>query len=329
MIRAKALEAGLWVSIGVMGCVPGGQLPAVITGIFLATKPIAAGVYDARQAQNLVQAWVESGDWSDTKPRRLTGLKDRDDKAHPVTYEELLTDKGNVPYKSERVSTLFGSDITINDSIRAYAEQYIMPQYAAIANLRDALKTVLPDFKDKDWEYEFSANIRMDAIGAKGAKVLFRAYYVIRTQALQQTITQLKKWAEDEMRAAKDYDAEVARLKGELQKLEQELHVTTLVKHADDSVEAYSRVIKNFWEQESLPLSKLRIYEHYVKTYGKIAGQIRRVSDLYREIHASYIPASWHLTGFPEFDTARIDQLVLSMEQGKKGVIDHIEKLLH
>ena len=233
-----------------------------------------------------------------------------------------------MPYKSERVSTLFGSDITINDSIRAYAEQYIMPQYAAIANLRDALKTVLPNFKDKDWEYEFSANIRMDAIGAKGAKVLFKAYYVIRTQALQQTITQLKTWAEDEMRAAKDYDAEVARLKGELQKLEQELHVTTLVKHADDSVEAYSRVIKNFWEQESLPLSKLRIYEHYVKTYGKIAGQIRRVSDLYREIHASYIPSSWHLTGFPEFDTVRIDQLVLSMEQGKKGVIDHIEKLL-
>ena len=56
-----------------------------------------------------------------------------------------------------------------------------------------------------------------------------------------------------------------------------------LVPHADESVEAYSRVIKNVWEQESLPLSKLRIYEHYVKTYGEVAGKLRRVSDLLRE----------------------------------------------
>jgi len=42
------------------------------------------------------------------------------------------------------------------------------------------------------------------------------------------------------MRAAKDYDAEAARLKGELQALQDELKCTTLIQHAEDSVEAYS-----------------------------------------------------------------------------------------
>ena len=62
--RGKVVEAGLWISIGVMGCVPGGQLPALVTGIMMATKPLVVGAYDARQAQKLIQAWVESGDWA-------------------------------------------------------------------------------------------------------------------------------------------------------------------------------------------------------------------------------------------------------------------------
>ena len=86
-----------------MGCVPGGQLPAVILGISLATKPLVVSAYDARQAQNLVQAWVESGDWAmEEKPRKLKGLFDREKKLHAITYDDLLTEKGNKPYRSER-----------------------------------------------------------------------------------------------------------------------------------------------------------------------------------------------------------------------------------
>ena len=69
------------------------------------------------------------------------------------------------------------------------------------------------------------------------------------------------------MRAARDYDAEAARMKMELQALQDELKCPVLIRHAEESVEAYSRIIKNVWEQESLPLSKLRIYEHYLKAY--------------------------------------------------------------
>jgi len=101
--KGKALEAGLWVTIGVMGCVPGGQLPAVIIGIGLAAKPIAAGVYDARQAQNLVQAWVESGRWTTDKPRKLEGLYDRksDDRDiyHAISTRSCLPTK-ECAYKS-------------------------------------------------------------------------------------------------------------------------------------------------------------------------------------------------------------------------------------
>ena len=289
--KGKALEAGLWVSIGIMGCIPGGQLPAVIAGISLATKPLVAGAYDARQAQNLVQAWVESGDWAMAeKPRNLKGLFDRDGQVHTITYKDLLTEAGNKPYKSEMADGLLGIDVTMNDSIRDYAEKYVMPQYTALPSMRDGLKNLYPDFNDKDWKDEFTAKYKIEVRGGKGGLALFNAYYLIRTKALEQTIAQLKTWAEDEMRAAKDYDAETARLKGELQALQDELKCTTLIQHAEDSVEAYSRVVKNVWEQESLPLSKLRIYEHYVKTYRTVAGKLRRVSDLFRECAASYVP---------------------------------------
>ena len=327
--NGKALEAGLWVSIGVMGCVPGGQLPAVIASIGLAAKPIAAGVYDARQGQNLVRAWVESGDWDTSqKPRKLKGLLDRKGGRHALTYEDLLTSKGDVPYKSTMTDGLLGAGATINDSVRDYAEKNVMPQYKAIADLRAALKSVYPDFNDKEWKDEFTARYKIEARGGKGGLALFNAYALVRTRALQQTIAQLKAWAEDELRATTDYDAEVERLRKELEVLQAELKCPVLVAHAEASVEAYSRVAKNWWEQESLPLSKLRIYEHYLKTYGAIAGKLRRVGDLFRECSSPYVPASWHLTGFPELDTGRVETLLASMENGRKGVIEHIEKLL-
>ncbi len=321
--RMKALDAGLWVTVGIVGCAPGGQLPAVVAGIVLATKPIAAAAYEARQAQNLIQAWVESGVWSGTKPRELQGLFDRQGLRHPLTYEWLLTEKANVPYSSEK----FGS-ATINDSIRDYAEKNVMPRYPSVKTLRDALKTVYPDFNDKEWDDEFMVKIKIDTRGGKGSRILFHSYYRVRTAALGQTISHLKKWAEDEMRAARDYSGEVARLRDELKKLEAELKTGNLLSNADASVEAYSRVIKNVWEQESLPLSKLRIYEHYVKTYGEIAGRLRRVTDLMNEAALPYVPSSWHLTGYPEFDRGRVARMLDMMEAGRKGIIEHIEFLL-
>ena len=326
--KGKALEAGLWISIGIMGCVPGGQLPALIAGISLATKPLAVGAYDARQAQNLIQAWVESGKWTDGKPAKLEGLIDREKNLHMINYEDLLTDKGNVYYNSDRIKSLFFKEVTINDSIRAYAEQYIFPQYPPIAAFRDALKTLYPDFNDKEWDDEFTAGIKIDVRGGKGGKVLFKVYDTVRKQALGHTLSHLKTWAEDEHRAAKDYSSEVARLQEELRTLEGETRTNTLVKHAEDSAEAYSRIVKNWWEQESLSLSKLRIYEQYVKTYRTIAGQLRRINDLFREASSQYIPSDWHLTGYPVFDTVRMNALVTNMEQGRRGVIQNIEKLL-
>jgi tetratricopeptide (TPR) repeat protein len=324
----KYLESGLWLAIGVMGCVPGGQLPALVAGIALGSKAVFSGVYDAKQAQNLIQAWVESGDWTKDKPAKLSALLDRNNGKHGISYGDLLTEKGDVYYKSERIKSLFFKEITINDSIREYAEQYIFPQYPALSSLREALKSLYPDFNDKEWANEALAGKKIDQRGGKGGKMLFKSYERVRRQALDQTLGHLKTWAEDERRAARDYNEETERLKEELRRLDSELKAGTLLKHAEDSVEAYSKIIKNAWEQESLPLAKLRTYEYYTKTYRTIAGQLRRVNDLFREVSSPYIPQSWHLTGYPVFDTGRITDLLTSMESGRKGVIERTEKLL-
>ena len=325
--KGKALEAGLWITIGTMGCVPGGQLPAVILGIGLATKPIVAGSYDARQAQHLVQAWIESGKWSKDKPRKLLGLYDRasgDPEIYlDIKYSELLTDKAKLPYKSTRLG-----DVSINQSIRDYAEKYVTPQYPAIKSIREALLSVYPDFNDKEWSDEFSASLKIDARGGKGSKILFRSYFQLHGKAMVQTINHLKQWAEDEMRALKDYDSEAARLRDELRTLERALQTGNLVSNADASVEAYSKIVANLWEQESLPLARLRIYEHYVKTYRTIEGKLRRVMDILKEASNPFLPPGWHLTGYPELDRDRVDKLSASMENGRKGVIDDIENTL-
>ena len=54
---------------------------------------------------------------------------------------------------------------------------------------------------------------------------------------LNQTIAHLKTWAEDEKRAAENYDAEVDRLRNELRELEQKIGVHNLLLHADQSVD--------------------------------------------------------------------------------------------
>ena len=57
----------------------------------------------------------------------------------------------------------------MNDSIRAYAEQNVIPQFTAIPSLRDGLKNLYPDFNDKDWTDEFTAKIKIEAGEEKAA----------------------------------------------------------------------------------------------------------------------------------------------------------------
>ncbi len=104
--KRKVLEAGVYISIAWMGVIPGGQIPALVTSILMAGLPAAEGVYDASRAQDLVQAWIESGIWTEKKPYKLEGLWDRANVRHDITYDYLLTEKGMVPYLSPRADGL-------------------------------------------------------------------------------------------------------------------------------------------------------------------------------------------------------------------------------
>jgi len=327
--KRKALEAGLYVTIGIMAVVPGGQIPAMVTGMIMAGAPIAEGVYDARQAQHLVQAWIASGNWDGggDAPMKLDGLFDRAHVFHELTYEDLLTAKGDVPYESEKADGYF-SVPTINASIRDYAEKYIFPQYPRIQELRGSLKHLFPDFNDKDWEDALDAKIKVQAHGGKAALLFFAEYRQIRTQALNRTIAHLKEWAEEEFRVARDYEGEIAKAKEELRGLEAELKVGTLVAHADSSAQAYIKVVKNTMEQETLPLSRFRIYKHYLQEYRQIALLHRKIQSRLAEVPDGYKPTHWHLTGYPEFDRPRMVKLAAMMDNGRTHAVSHVEKLI-
>ena len=327
--KAKALESGLFVTIGVMGVVPGGQIPAVVASLIAASAPIAGGVYDASQAQDLIQAWIESGNWEGggDQPMVLAGLFDRAQGHHEISYEELLTTKGNVPYQSERADGLL-SVPTLNGSIRDYAEKYVFPQYPKIKELRESLKVLFPTFNDKIWEDEFDAKLRIDREGGKAALFLFREYYQIRTQALNQTLAQLKTWAEEERRVAQDYEAEVEKATQALIKLQDELNAHSLVSHAKRSADAYTKIIKNVMEHETLPLSRYRIYKHYLQEYQQIARLVRQIKARLAVVKGGYQPANWFLTGYPEFDKPRISKLAAMIDNGHKSVVEKVTGLI-
>ncbi len=327
--KAKALESGLFVSIGIMGVVPGGQIPAVVASLIAASAPIAGGVYDASQAQDLIQAWIESGNWEGggDQPMVLVGLFDRAQGHHEITYEALLSTKGNVPYQSERADGIL-SVPTLNGSIRDYAEKYVFPQYPKIKELRESLKLMFPTFNDKTWEDEFDAKLRIEREGGKAALFLFREYYQIRTQALNQTLAQLKNWAEEERRVAHDYDGEIEKAIQALIKLQDELNVHSLVPHARRSADAYTKIIKNTMEHETLPLSRYRIYKHYLQEYQQIAKLIRQIKARLSIIKDGYQPSQWFLTGYPEFDKPRIAKLASMIDNGHKSVVEKVTALI-
>ncbi|WP_321276695.1 hypothetical protein [Thiomicrorhabdus indica] len=327
--KRKALEAGLYTTIGVMAVVPGGQIPAMITGMIMAGAPIAEGVYEAKQAQNLIQAWIASGNWEGggDQPMKLVGLFDRSHVYHELTYEDLLTSKGDVPYESEKADGVFSTP-TINGSIREYAEKYVFPQYPRIKELRESLKQLFPRFNDREWEDEFDAKLKVETQGGKAALFFFKEYHQIRTQALNQTIKQLKQWTEEEFKVAHDYKGEVEKIKQSLRALQTELKVTNLVAHADSSANAYSKVIKNKMEQETLPLSRYRIYKHYLNEYQKIAVLTRRINSYLDEVPEGFRPTKWFLTGYPEFDRPRITKLEAMIKNGRAHAVSEVERLI-
>jgi tetratricopeptide (TPR) repeat protein len=326
--KKKMLDAGLWMAVGVTGLIPGGQLPAVIGSMMLALKPVAEGIYDARQAQNLVQAWIESGKWSTGKPPQLEGIYDRNGLLHRLTYDEILGTKGEIKYDSTRIKSIPFGEFTIAQSVRDYANRYVLAGNKNVDVLRENIKTIFPDLTDNILNDLAYADRKVNEKNSKLARMFFKAYERQVKSGYIQTIAHLKKWAEDERRVAKDYDGEVKRLRAELASLEKELKNASLVKHADDTVNSYTKMATNLFEQESLPLSRVRIYENYIATYKQIKNKLQGVAKLFAEASSKYVPSSWFLTGYPTFDRDITDRLVTLMTAERARSADQVVQLL-
>jgi tetratricopeptide (TPR) repeat protein len=326
--KKKMADAGLWVAIGITGFVPGGQIPAIIGSLMLAMKPVAEGIYDARQAQNLVQAWIESGKWSTGKPPQLEGIYDRNGLLHRLTYDDILGTKGEVKYDSTRIKSIPFGEFTIAQSVRDYANRYVMAGNKNIDMLRENLKTMFPDLGDNVLNDLAYAERKIREKNSKLGMMFFKAYERQVKSGYLQTIAHLKKWAEDERRVTKDYEGEVKRLRSELAALEKELKNASLVKHADDTVNSYTKIATNLFEQESLPLSRVRIYENYIATYKQIKSKLQGTAKLFAEASSRFVPSSWFLTGYPTFDRDITDRLVTLMSAERIRAADQVVQLL-
>ena len=158
--------------------------------------------------------------------------------------------------------------------------------------------------------------------------LFFAEYRQIRTQALNQTIAHLKEWAEEEFRVAKDYEGEINKAKEELRGLEAELKVGSLVAHADQSAQAYTKVDQKHpgaGDVAAVPLPHLQTLPAGVPADRRVAPQNQ---SRLAEVPDGYKPGNWHLTGYPEFDRPRMVKLAAMMDNGRAHAVTQVEKLI-
>ncbi|NLI29078.1 MAG: hypothetical protein GX423_03265, partial [Nitrospiraceae bacterium] len=258
----------------------------------------------------------------------LEGIYDRNGLLHRLNYEEILGAKGEVKYDSTRIKSLPFGELTIAQSVREYAQKYVLAGNKRADEFRTNLKTLFPDLTDTVLNDLSFAENKIAEKKSKLGMMFFKAYERQVRAAYTQTIAHLKKWAEDERRVAKDYDGEVKRLRAELAALEKELKNASLVKHADDTVNSYTKIATNLFEQESLPLSRVRIYENYISTYKQIRTKLQSVNQLFVEASSKYVPSSWFLTGYPAFDKDIADRLVTLMTAERARSSERVSELL-
>ena len=126
--KAKIFRAGVWLTIGASGLVPGLQVPAMIAGMTMASVEAGSSYFDIRKDKDLLEAWIASGRW-DEKNGLLLKLIDAKRVDHEVSFDGILRD-GDVGYKAGlEGTTIRGFDIHICGAkwIRSQREAAVLP----------------------------------------------------------------------------------------------------------------------------------------------------------------------------------------------------------
>ncbi len=317
--RGKAIQAGIFLTIGAAYAVPGLQVPAVVASLGMIAWQVGGSAWDVYKDKAIIWAWVDSGKW-DRNRGLMLGLVDAKSNVRPVppapdAFKELVQN-GEVGYHSGL------SGVTIRESVCDYAERTILAHDKNFEISKLAIHNLYPNF-DLDKNLPLHINAARVALavhirdhGGNPRRDLAMALFVklkkgIYDKAVEEALKHLKAEAEAEYQA-KYLVGEAAQVFQDLQALAARLHLP-LVEHVNVIYESFLRWsfenIKSPWDRHSIPRRHVDLARRYLKGYLQIEESLEKIKKLFEKAGLR-APQKFHLTGYLEIDSKRIDDLV-------------------
>ncbi len=325
--KGKAIQAGIFLTIGAAYAVPGLQVPAVVASLGMIAWQVGGSVWEVYKDKAIIWAWVDSGKW-DRNQGIMLGLVDAKNNIRPVppdpkAFQELVQ-KGDVGYHSGL------SGVTISRSVCDYAERTILAHDKNFEISKLAIHNLYPQF-DLDKNLPLHINAARVALavhirdhGGNPRRDLAMALFVklkrdIYDKAVEEALKHLKAEAEAEYQA-KYLVGEAAQVFQDLQALAARLHLP-LIKHVNVIYESFLRWsfenIKSPWVRHSIPRRHVDLARRYLKGYLAIEKSLKKIAEMFKKAGLR-APNQQHLTGYLEIDSKRIEDLV-SAYQGALG----------
>jgi hypothetical protein len=310
--RQKMAQSAAYLFIGAAGLVPGGQVPAMVAGLGMASIQLGASAWHVGGEKELIQAVLDSGEF-DPDTGRLRKVRTKEGGATDPEFSSLVGD-GERHFQSGLPGR------TIRDAVYDWGERYFLPGAKEFDLLRQGFLSLYPDF-DLDQNLREKPNTGRSLLasrileqrgnpGRDAAMAMFVQLKRIYDQAGQAAFSQIVDVAEQEYQA-RHHTGQALEISQELRALGRRLRLP-LVENTKDifnSLSSFARkALTSPWIRESLRLQKVNLQKKYLEGYLEIEAHIQDMNRRLRQVGVNP-PRNWNLTGYLDIDGPRIDDL--------------------
>ena len=310
--RQKMAQSAAYLFIGAAGLVPGGQVPAMVAGLGMASIQLGASAWHVGGEKELIQAVLDSGEF-DPDSGRLQKVRTREVGETAPEFSSLAGD-------GERHFQSGLSEKTIRNAVYDWGERYFLPGAKEFDLLRQGFLSLYPDF-DLDLNLREKMNTGRSLLAARileqggnpgrdGAMAMFVQLKRIYDQAGQAAFAQIVDVAEQEYQA-RNHTGQALEISQELRALGRRLRLPW-VENTEDIFNSFSsfarKTLTSPWVRESLRLQKVNLQKKYLEGYLEIEAHIEDMTRRLRQVGVNP-PRNWNLTGYLEIDAPRIDDL--------------------
>lgn len=326
----QGIKALLWLSIGAANLVPQLQVPAVIAGLGMASWELGRSAWDVGKDKQLINAWVESGNWEAQKGL-LKGI--RDNRKQSLALSKL-TREGVAGY----AAGLPG--VTIRESIINFIDRNDREFQEKAKIFKKSIKNLYPDFDLEQALREkppYGRTLLAAKIGeAKGnprrdpAMAMFVKLLDEYEKAAPKAVEILQAAAEKEYQA-RHFVGEARDIDKQLEALGKRLNLP-LLQNVSDIFKSFTTMMKEVastpWVRDSVAVRLLELKKKYLAGYLAIEGDLTKITGEMTQLGLQP-PSRWNLSGFLEIDAPRAQSLLEAYRVNAIGQARKEVQVLH